>query len=78
VGRVVTNRFTKKPLVAQVSASLKGDRFERVAAHEIGHVIDQFVGEIPTKGVASELADIDNPSDRFHAEYRRHQFRTTA
>jgi hypothetical protein len=62
---VDTNRYTGAPLMARVSQRLTPAEYDKVAAHEIGHVIDQLVGEIPTDRLNGQLRrvynDLNNP-----------------
>lgn len=60
VGRVAVNRYSRLPVMAQVSQGLQADQRKLVAGHEIGHVIDQLAGELPTKGVVTELEGVYN------------------
>jgi len=60
VGSVKVNRYSRQPLSAAVWNQLTAAQLPRVAAHEIGHVIDQAAGEIPTEGLSRELAQVYN------------------
>jgi len=59
VGRAVFRRSGEPDHVA-VSSALNNAQRDRVAAHEIGHVIDQVAGELPTTGVMNELKGVYN------------------
>ena len=39
---------------------LSPTQFDRVSAHEIGHVVDQVAGEIPVIGLNTELRQLYN------------------
>ncbi|MDE2578316.1 MAG: hypothetical protein KGL46_05890 [Hyphomicrobiales bacterium] len=58
VGNVTVNRYTGQPTGVAVSSALNSSQYEKVAAHEIGHVIDQASGELPTDGVMNELKGV--------------------
>lgn len=55
VGRVEVNKYSRMPERVEVAASLDPEKYARVSAHEIGHVIDQVAGELPTTAVMNEL-----------------------
>ncbi len=46
--------------MARVSEKLSPPQLEKVAGHEIGHVIDQVAGEIPVTGLNAELRQLYN------------------
>lgn len=60
---------TKKPYQVVIRDDLRGDDYESVLAHEVGHVIDQYVGEIevPTS-VRKELGDLFNTLNNSHRD----------
>ncbi len=60
VGSVTVARFTRRPTMARVSEKLSPPQLEKVAGHEIGHVIDQVAGEIPVTGLNAELRQLYN------------------
>ena len=52
---------TKRPTYVLIRDDLRGDDYESVLAHEVGHVIDQYVGEIDVpNSVRGELGDLYN------------------
>ena len=55
VGRTRLDRYTNRPLDIALSEELTAAQLSRVYAHEIGHVIDQLAGEIPTANIKTEL-----------------------
>lgn len=59
-GGVPVNQYTREPLGAFVSNETPAKSLDKVTAHEIGHVIDQVVGELPTTGVMNELKGVYN------------------
>lgn len=66
VGEVVVNRYTKRPEVVRLSEKLTAEQLPDVYRHEIGHVVDQGVGEIPVlKNIEGALRtnynDLNNP-----------------
>jgi hypothetical protein len=79
VGRAAF-RSGGQPDYVAVSRSLTADQGPRVAAHEIGHVIDKTAGEIPVAGLNDELRavynDLNNPQGygkRFGPEQNRYR-----
>ncbi|WP_454916546.1 hypothetical protein [Xanthobacter sediminis] len=58
VGRAEFDRFSGKPLGLYFSNQLNEAQAGKVLAHEVGHVIDQTAGEIPTIGLSRELAPL--------------------
>lgn len=53
------NEVTKKPTYIRLSDALTDQKtFNDVYGHEIGHAIDQMVGEIPITGVEKEARDV--------------------
>ncbi len=58
VGRVAVNRYSKKPEEVFIDSRLSESQTPKVLGHEVGHVIDQYAGEIPTKGIKKELNDL--------------------
>jgi hypothetical protein len=56
LGRVPVHPITRQPLGVRLAVGAN----DKVAGHEIGHVIDQVAGEIPTKGLAEELQGVYN------------------
>lgn len=59
VGRAVFRRGGQ-PDSVHISRALSENQKPRVAAHEVGHVIDQVAGEIPVTGLSSELRPLYN------------------
>lgn len=59
-GSVEVNRATRQPRSVSVAKTDDVGKFEKVSAHEIGHVIDQASGEIPIDGLNDELRSIYN------------------
>src|SRR5262249_54182241 len=55
VARVRVSPVTRLPEQIYVSNKLTPEQAIRAINHEVGHVIDQLAGEIPTKGLSSEL-----------------------
>jgi hypothetical protein len=55
VGRVAVNRYSRLPTQVELSNKLTPEQLPGVYGHEIGHVIDQMAGEIPTGGLTKEL-----------------------
>lgn len=79
VGRAVFRRGGSPDYIA-VSNALKPEQSARVAAHEIGHVIDKTADEIPISGINDELRtiynDLNNPQShgrRFGPEQNRYR-----
>lgn len=60
VGRVAFNPYSGRPEEVFLSNRLTADELAKVYGHEIGHVIDQLAGEIPTKGLSVELKALYN------------------
>ena len=61
LGRTGYEGETKRPTYVLVRDDLTGDDYESVLAHEVGHVIDQYVGEIDVpNSVRVELGDLYN------------------
>jgi len=60
VGRARFDRRSNKPLDIALSNTLTPEDLSKVYGHEIGHVIDQLAGEIPTKGLSHELKAVYN------------------
>lgn len=60
MGRVSVNKYTRAPTGVAIREGLPEPSRQRVAAHEIGHVIDQIAGELPTTGVMNELKGVYN------------------
>lgn len=60
VGRVAVHPVTGRPLGVALSNKLTPEDLPKVYGHEIGHVIDQLAGEIPTKGLSDELKAVYN------------------
>ncbi len=58
LGRTRFRRGTGEPLVIELSDRLTDDQVTKVLGHEVGHVIDQYAGEIPTQGIKKELNDL--------------------
>jgi len=49
----------------RLSSAISPEDLPSVYGHEVGHVIDQIAGEIPTDGLSQELKplyDFQNPS----------------
>ncbi|MGW6778974.1 hypothetical protein ACWF50_13135 [Brucella pseudogrignonensis] len=59
-GLVEVNRYNRQPEQIFLSSSLTPGQSERVLNHEVGHVIDQASGEIPTDGLSRELRPMYN------------------
>lgn len=59
-GGVPVNRYTRAPEAVLVSNKTPASSLDKVTAHEIGHVIDQISGELPTTGVMNELKGVYN------------------
>jgi len=55
-----TWQFGGKPGYVHILDSLPQADADIVTAHEVGHVIDQLAGEIPTKGLEEELNSVYN------------------
>ncbi len=79
MGRAVFRRGGSPDYIA-VSNALKPEQSARVAAHEIGHVIDKTVDEIPISGINDELRtiynDLNNPQSygkKFGPEQHRYK-----
>lgn len=79
MGRAVF-RSGGSPDYVAVAKSLTEPKRSRVAAHEIGHVIDQTAGEIPAAGLNDELRtvynDLNNPQSygkKFGPEQSRYR-----
>ena len=69
LGNVEVNRYTRLPEEVGLSNKLTPDDLPGVYGHEIGHVIDQLAGEIPTEGLTRELKalyDAGNNPNRAH------------
>jgi hypothetical protein len=66
VGRLRYNRYTGQPVAIDLSRALTPRQNPRVYAHEIGHVIDQISGEIPTAGLSDELRGVYNSLNNGH------------
>jgi len=60
LGRTRMNRVTGRPIDVALSDKLTIEQGPKVLGHEVGHVIDQYAGEIPTKGLKRELGDLYN------------------
>jgi|GEM_PF-5806540 len=64
-GAVGINRYSGQPEQVYLSTKLSPQQLPQVYAHEVGHVVDQAAGEIPTAGLEKELSfiynDINNP-----------------
>ncbi|POR52392.1 hypothetical protein CYD53_10557, partial [Bosea psychrotolerans] len=66
MGRTRYKPYTGQPTAVVLSKALTPGQFPRVNAHEIGHVIDQIVGEIPTAGLSDELRGLYNSLNNGH------------
>ena len=79
VGRTVFRRSGEPDYVA-VSRALTDSQYQRVAAHEIAHVIDKAADDIPVSGLNDELRtiynDLNNPQGhgkKFGPEQNRYR-----
>jgi hypothetical protein len=59
-GRTVLSLGTGQPTGIELRAGMRPDKAEMVYAHELGHVIDEIAGQIPTKGLSDELKGVYN------------------
>jgi hypothetical protein len=74
VGRTNFNRYSRLPTGVALSDALTPEQLPGVYGHEIGHVIDQMTGEIPTAGLTKELKalyDTGNNPNRMRADPER-------
>lgn len=60
LGRVSVNPYSGRPLKVAVSGDVGPEKFPLVYSHEVGHVIDQIAGEIPTDRFAKQFRRIYN------------------
>jgi hypothetical protein len=60
VGRVSLAPYTKAPQEVYLSRRLTRQQAERVYAHELGHVIAELAGGIPTASLNTELRQVYN------------------
>lgn len=60
LGRTVLTKTSRLPKQVLLSNKLTSQQTPLVYGHEIGHVIDQLAGEIPTKGLLKELEGVYN------------------
>ena len=58
LGRVAVNPYSRLPESVALSNKLTPSQLPKVYGHEIGHVIDQMAGEIPTNRLSGELKKI--------------------
>jgi hypothetical protein len=70
VGAVRLARYSGEPEKVIVSEKLTPEDFDRVSAHEIGHVIDQLAGEIPSEGLKTQLRRIYNDLNTSPKDFR--------
>ena len=49
-----------KPTGIELRAGMRPDKADMVYAHELGHVIDEIAGQIPTEGLSGELKGVYN------------------
>jgi hypothetical protein len=49
-----------RPFSVELRAGMQPDKAAMVLAHELGHVIDEMGGQIPTKGLSNELKGVYN------------------
>lgn len=59
-GRVALDRRSRAPLRVDIDRGLNEVQARRVLGHEVGHVIDELAGQIPTDGLSRELAPLYN------------------
>lgn len=59
-GRAAFHPGSRRPLGISIADDLPAEKAERVLAHEVGHVIDEVAGQIPTKGLNTELRQVYN------------------
>ncbi|MCC3859870.1 hypothetical protein [Pseudemcibacter aquimaris] len=57
-GATYFDPLTKKPIEIGILNTLDDDYYKQVYGHEIGHVIDQAAGEIPTAGIENNLRSV--------------------
>jgi hypothetical protein len=60
VGRVALAPYTRTPQQVYLFRSLTPQQAERVYAHELGHVIEELAGGIPTARLNTELRQVYN------------------
>lgn len=60
LGRARFHRHTREPLGIELSAILTPKQAPPVLGHELGHVIDEMAGQIPTAGLNAELRQVYN------------------
>jgi hypothetical protein len=48
------------PTGIELRAGMRPDKADMVYAHELGHVIDEIAGQIPTRGLSDELKSVYN------------------
>jgi hypothetical protein len=65
VGRTVL-RPNGTPKEIAISSTLTSGQSSKVAAHEVGHLIDQIAGEIPTAGLSDEVRGVYNSLNNGH------------
>lgn len=59
-GVATFDKYSRAPLGIRLSSALDETKAQRVLAHEVGHVIDELAGQIPTDGLSRELAGVYN------------------
>jgi hypothetical protein len=59
-GRTLVSPITGRPLGIELRSNLPPEKAGMVHAHELGHAIDEFAGQIRTRGLSNELKDIYN------------------
>ncbi len=72
-GRVVLTRHGRIPQEVQIRRNLTPDQTSKVLAHELGHVIDELAGQIPSKGLADELTRVYNDLNRQDWRFARQE-----
>jgi hypothetical protein len=59
-GRTLIDQVTGRPTAIDLRTNMRPDKVPMVYAHELGHVIDEFAGQIPTAGLSTELKAVYN------------------
>lgn len=59
-GQLSFDRRSGRPLSARVSQELRPDQFDKVAAHEVGHLLDVDSNSIKTDGLSAQFRSIYN------------------
>jgi len=60
LGATVFDDKTKLPSRVMIARNVRPDLRPHVHAHELGHVVDQFAGEIPITGIEPQLYKLYN------------------